>query len=135
MAQATLPVRSHELVNRVIEAWNVQDVDAVVQCYTDDLVYVDPNTRGPVRGRDAMRRYLTKLYTHWHMHWTIKEAFPLNDGQSGAYLWCASLRKPDGEDAVEVHGMDLVLMRDDLIARNEVYFDRALLAPRMGFGS
>ena len=42
---------------RYIAAWNTQSVDEVVACYSEDLVYVDPNTRGPVEGADAMRRY------------------------------------------------------------------------------
>jgi hypothetical protein len=31
-----------------------------------------------------------------------------------------------------INGMDLVLVQGELISRNEVYFDRSLLAPLMG---
>jgi ketosteroid isomerase-like protein len=48
-----------EIEGPLVTAWNAHDVERVVACYTDDLVYLDPNTRGPVEGADAMRRYLT----------------------------------------------------------------------------
>ncbi len=35
--------------------------------YTDDCVYRDPNTRGAVSGREALARYLTKLFRQWNM--------------------------------------------------------------------
>ena len=38
------------------------EVEPVVAWYTDDVVYTDPNTRGEVRGRDALRRWVTKLH-------------------------------------------------------------------------
>ena len=118
-----------ELKDRLIGAWNAQDVEAVVDCYTNDLVYVDPNTRGAVEGADAMRRYLTKLFGRWQMHWTVKETFPLAEVGGVAGLWRASFRLPGGSETVTADGMDLVLIEGDRVTRNEVYFDRAVLAP------
>ena len=121
-----------ELTRKVLDAWNGQDVEAVLDRYTEDVIYRDPNTRGTVSGREAMGRYLTKLFAAWEMNWSMKEFFPLGDEDGGAFLWRASLRRPGGEDSVEVDGMDLVLLRGDRISRNEVYFDRAVLAPLLG---
>ena len=112
-----------------IAAWNEQDPDQVVRCYTDDLVYVDPNTRGAVEGSEAFHRYLTKLFAAWRMRWEVKEIFPFTDAEGGAGLWRASFRRADGDTEVEVDGMDLVLVEGDRVRRNEVYFDRAALAP------
>jgi ketosteroid isomerase-like protein len=116
----------------LLDAWNRQDVEAVVACYTDDLVYVDPNTRGAVQGADAMRRYLSKLFGRWEMHWTLREVFSLADVDGSATLWHASFRKPGGELTVEADGMDLVVLDGERVKRNEVYFDRAVLAPLIG---
>ncbi len=121
-----------ELKQRLIEAWNAQDVEGVVSCYTDDLVYVDPNTRGPVEGAEAMRRYLTKLFSRWQMEWTVKETFPLEGIDGVAALWRASFRVPGGDETVEADGMDLVLLEGNRVRRNEVYFDRAVLAALLG---
>ncbi len=57
---------------------------------------------------------------------------PLADGRGVAVLWRASFRKADGEMTAEADGMDLVVVRGERIERNEVYFDRATLAPLLG---
>ena len=112
----------------VLGAWNLQDVDKTVACYTPDLQYCDPNTRGVVNGADAMRRYLRKLFGAWEMHWSLREVFPFTGVQGGAFLWHATLKKPGGDKTAEVDGMDLVILEGNRIKRNEVYFDRAALA-------
>jgi nuclear transport factor 2 (NTF2) superfamily protein len=119
----------HAIAENLLEAWNSQDVDRVVACYTDDLVYLDPNTRGEVKGADAMRRYLRKLFVGWKMSWSLKEAH-LFEGRNGcAAMWRASFQRPDGGEAVEADGMDLVLVEGHRVKRNEVYFDRTVLSP------
>jgi ketosteroid isomerase-like protein len=110
------------------DAWNRQDVEAVLERYTEDVVYRDPNTRGEVQGRDAMRRYLTKLFSRWQMHWATRDFFLFGDTNGVAVLWRATLQPKDGDRKVEVDGMDLVLVEGDKVRRNEVYFDRAALA-------
>jgi ketosteroid isomerase-like protein len=114
---------------RVLDAWNRQDVDAVVDCYTHDLVYRDPNTDGAIEGAEAMRGYLTKLFANWQMHWSQREVFLFVEADGAAVLWTAKLRPKVGDREATVDGMDLVVMTGDRIARNEVYFDRAVLAP------
>jgi ketosteroid isomerase-like protein len=116
-----------ELTAKTIAAWNAQDVDAVVACYTEDCIYRDPNTRGAVEGRAALRKYLAKLFESWRMEWTVKETHLFADGTGGAFLWRADLSPVGTETKKRIHGMDLVVMRGPLIARNEVYFDRASL--------
>lgn len=115
------------LIERFLAAWSSQDVERVLDCYTDDVRYHDPNTRGDVAGRDAMRRYLTRLFGAWTMTWKAREVFDLADEEGVAFLWRATFRRA-GEDAViEIDGMDLALLRGDRVARNEVYFDRTAL--------
>jgi hypothetical protein len=75
-----------------------------------------------------MRRYLTRLFAGWHMTWTAREAFDLADQEGVALLWRATFRRAGGDKAIEVDGMDLAVLRDDKVARNEVYFDRSALA-------
>jgi ketosteroid isomerase-like protein len=99
----------------------------VLACYTPDCVYLDPNTRGPVVGHDALRRYLTRLFQKWRMHWSMREFFPFGEGDSGTFLWHASLTPSAGGKTAEIDGMDLALVRGGLLYRNEVYFDRMAL--------
>lgn len=118
--------------SRFLAAWNSQDVEAVVDCYTADVAYRDPNTRGDVHGADAMRRYLGKLFGAWQMQWFLKKAYPLQEENGAAILWRATFQKKNKSRVLEVHGMDIVLFDGDRIKRNEVYFDRMRLLPILG---
>ena len=121
---------NHEKIARqVLDAWNTHDVERVVACYTPDLVYRDPGTRGDVRGADAFRRYLTKLFASWRMHWSAREVFPLEGTNGAAILWRATLTPAGGGGSVEIEGMDIAWIEGERLKRNEVYFDRAALAP------
>src|SRR5215813_8023931 len=94
--------RATELAERLLESWNTQEVERVVDLYTTDVRYRDPNTRGFVEGSDAMRHYLTKLFDRWQMHWALREAYPLLDADGAAVLWRATLRPRNGETEVEI---------------------------------
>ncbi|BBX57634.1 SnoaL-like domain protein [Mycobacterium shottsii] len=116
-----------ELAERLLQAWNTQEVDRVVGCYTADVRYRDPNTRGFVEGSAALRHYLTKLFDRWQMHWTLREAYPLRHEDGAAVLWRASFRFIGRDTEVEIDGMDLALTHGDRLSRNDVYFDRTPL--------
>jgi ketosteroid isomerase-like protein len=117
-----------ELTDAFLGAWNVQDVEKVLACYTPDVLYRDPNIHGQVSGAEALRHYLTKLFKVWDMHWSLREAYLLEGNKGGAILWHARLKKACDDKTAEVDGMDLVLLEGELIKRNDVYFDRAALA-------
>ena len=119
--------KARKLTERVLSAWNSQDIESVISCYTEDCIYQDPNTRGPVEGHDALRRYLGRLFQEWEMHWSLREFFLFADGQGGAFLWQAQLTPTSGGKTVEINGMDLVVTRGERMCRNEVYFDRLAL--------
>ncbi len=116
------------LADELLRAWNSQQVERVLSCYAADAEYRDPNTRGAVCGVDSMRRYLTKLFAQWRMHWTLREAHLFAEGQGCAVLWHATFQRPNAEATIGIDGMDFVEVRDGRIARNEVCFDRAQLA-------
>jgi ketosteroid isomerase-like protein len=118
-----------ELAKNFLEAWNTQDVEQVVATYTPDVQYRDPNTKGFVEGSDAMRKYLAKLFVGWDMHWALRELYPFDGTDGAAVLWHATLKRSGKDKVVEVDGMDLVLIEGDQIKRNDVYFDRAAMAP------
>lgn len=121
-----------EIAEELLAAWNTQDVGTVLGCYTEDVEYRDPNTRGMVMGHEALGRYLTKLFDGWQMHWRLRELFPLEHGDGSAVLWEATLGLKGSERSVVVDGMDLAVLRGRRLARNEVYFDRSALAALFG---
>jgi len=117
------------LAEEFLRAWNSQEVERVLECYTPDAEYRDPNTRGTVRGADSLRRYLTKLFATWRMHWTVREAQVFADTQGCAVLWHATFGRLTDDRTIAIDGIDYVEVRDGRIARNEVCFDRAQLVP------
>jgi ketosteroid isomerase-like protein len=60
---------SVEVVKRVIDAFNREDVDAAVDSMAQDLVFDFSNSRGPMsgvyRGREGMREFLTSFGEAW----------------------------------------------------------------------
>jgi ketosteroid isomerase-like protein len=116
-----------KLSESFLAAWNTQNVDKVLSCYTEDCVYRDPNTSGPVLGHDGMRRYLSRLFEQWRMHWSLREFFPFADEEGGAFLWHAELTPASGGKTTEIDGMDLAVVRGRRLCRNEVYLDRTAL--------
>lgn len=123
------------LAEEFLAAWNTHDVERVLGCYTSDVDYRDPNTRGSVHGGDALRRYLSRLFAEWTMHWSLREAHLFADGRGCAVLWHATFQRPGAETIIAIDGMDHVEVRDGRIARTEVWFDRSQLAPLLGAAS
>ena len=115
---------------RWLPLWTGNRPDPLADLYAPDAFYRDPATPGGLVGRDALRAYFTKLLARnpaWT--WTADEVWPLADGQGFALRWKAVI--PVGAAVVHETGLDLVQVHQGLIARNEVYFDRAaLLAAR-----
>jgi len=120
------------LAEEFLSAWNSQEVDRVISCYTQDCVYLDPNIKKPIIGHKALRRYLTRLFRRWKMEWSLKEMFRFADGEGVAFLWHARLTPVPGGGVVERDGMDLAVVRGQRLCRNEVYFDRLGLNIRSG---
>jgi hypothetical protein len=119
----------HDLAGHVLDAWNSQDVERVVETYAQEFSYVDPDTRGAITDRDALRRFLTKLFANVRAHTTAREALPLSGGDGVALLWSATVSLAAGDKRVEVDGVDIVRLDGERIADHQIYFDRAALAP------
>jgi hypothetical protein len=78
-----------------------------------------------------MRVYLRKLFAAWKMHWSSREIHRLEGIDGAAVLWHATFQKAGDDRVVEADGMDLAIFHGDRIERNEVYFDRSVLASLM----
>ena len=87
-----------------------------------------PNTRGEIKGNEALKHYLPKLFAGWDMTWSTREIHQLKDREGAALLWHATFKKKGGSKMVEADGMDLVIIRNGKVARNEVNFDRTVLS-------
>jgi ketosteroid isomerase-like protein len=121
--------RLRAVATQFFEAWSTHEPERVLACYTEDVEYRDPNVGSPIRGAEALDRYLRQLFAGWRMKWELRESYPVLAGEGAAVMWRASFRRADGERTVDVEGIDLVVLRGNRIRKNYVYFDRAVLAP------
>ena len=109
---------------RWLPAWTGNQPERLAAFYSEDAFYCDPAIPQGLRGRAALTAYFRKLLARnpdWV--WTHRGAMPMADGF--ANLWHASI--PAGGRTLEVDGLCTVQLRDGLIYRNEVYFDRTEL--------
>lgn len=100
---------------RWLAAWTAKDVDALCGFYSEDVVYMDPQTAGGLTGQAALRVYLTGLFAATPaMTYTPDETWPIPGGFCGRW-YC------DIAGGGRLRGFDLVILKGDKIALNEVY--------------
>lgn len=115
------PAAAQEFAARWLPAWTGNDPEKLAGFYTDDAFYADPGIPRGVQGKAALLEYFRRLlarYPAWT--WTQERAVPLEDGFLN--FWKAQI--PEKERAVVLRGVCMVQLRDGLIYRNEVFFDR-----------
>lgn len=111
-----------------LPAWTGNDPEGLASFYTDDAFYSDPAVPDGVRGRDALLDYFRALLARFpDWEWSMVEATPMVRGFLNH--WHATI--PVGDSVIEVDGVCTVALRDGLIERNQVYFDRSALLAAM----
>jgi hypothetical protein len=101
-----------------LAAWTAKDVPRLLGFYTDDAVYKDPQTAAGIAGHAALGAYLTGLFAATPpMTYAPEEIWPTHNGFCGRW-YCAM---GDGGVLGRMRGFDLVVLRGDKIALNEVY--------------
>jgi uncharacterized protein (TIGR02246 family) len=111
---------SHELIARHDAAWNDQDLDALNDLYTEDVVFQN-HTAGedPVVGRDAVRAHIGGIFERWpDMQFMSRRLYLADDFCVSE--WTARATAPDGR-RIEWDGVDVMPLRDGAIARKDVY--------------
>jgi len=115
---------AREFAERWLPAWTGNRPELLVSFYSDDAIYTDPGIRSGAHGRAALLAYFRRLlarYPDWV--WTQRGSVPMKDGFLNE--WHASI--PTGGKVIQVDGVCTVQLRDGLIYRNDVYFDRSEL--------
>lgn len=114
--------QARQFASRWLPAWTGNDPEGLLAFYAEDAFYLDPLIPQGVKGKKELRKYFTRLLAQnpsWV--WTQLEAIPMEGGFLNK--WLAKI--PVREKIVECVGVCLVQFNEqDLIIRNEVYFDR-----------
>jgi steroid delta-isomerase-like uncharacterized protein len=129
-------------IDRYNEAWGDHDVDAIVERHTDDSVFENHVTGDVNVGKDAIRAAITGIFTVFPdlsfetrrqyirddlvvQEWTARGTHLGTMTRSGIQV------EPTGK-AVEYRGMDVIPIRDGLVARKDVYSDSITLLRQLG---
>jgi hypothetical protein len=115
---------ARDFANLWLPAWTGNDPEHLAAFYTEDAFYSDPAIPEGVRGREALLAYFRVLLARFpDWKWTNTGATPME----GGFLnhWHATI--PVGGIVVECDGVCTVGLREGLIERNQVFFDRTEL--------
>jgi steroid delta-isomerase-like uncharacterized protein len=141
-----------ELAARYGDAWNTQDLDAIIELHTEDSVFQahaagSPPAEGKRAVRDAFAGYLALLpdinfaerslhvgEDHWvlesTMTGTVAQAIEV-EGVDPAAVFVAAVDEGRGA-RVEVPCVDVIEVRDGLVASKQTYLDSMLMQRQLG---
>jgi len=115
-----VPETTEELIALHDAAWNSQDVRALAELYTEDVVFQN-HTGGeePVVGREAVLEHIAGIFARWpDMRFTSRRLYLTP--QVCTSEWTAQATTGDGR-RIEWDGVDVMPLRDGAIARKDVY--------------
>jgi len=126
-------------------AWNDHDVEAIVSMHTEDSVFENHVTGDVNVGRDQIGRAISGIFAVFPdlsfegrrsylredlvvQEWTARGTHEGTMTRSGVEI------EPTGRK-VEYKGMDVIPIRDGLVARKDVYSDSITLLRQLGLTS
>ena len=134
---------ARELGDRWMAAWNDDDVDALLELVTDDVVYSDPAWDGELHGRAGVRTFYEfcgRAMPDMRFSEPMGMFFP-EEGDRMIVPWrmtatFAGPFEPPGfaptGDRIEVDGIDVWELRGDRACRYWAYYDAAGIARQVG---
>ncbi len=124
--------RNAAVMQRLGKGFARHDVDAILDCFTEDGIF--DITQGPdpwgerFQGKPAIRKALESLFAAIP-DVQFADATEWVAGQRGTSEWVCVGTTAKGH-AIRVNGCDLFTFRDGLIARKDSYFKRILRPDR-----
>ena len=104
---------------RWLKAWSDKDVERLLAFYAEDCRYFDPSVPQGLTGHEALRQYLTTLFASLPAtDYRPEEIWPTAEGFCGRW-YCVVGDDPAAPPMMR--GFDLVILKGDRIALNEVY--------------
>jgi steroid delta-isomerase-like uncharacterized protein len=142
-AQLTEATATEEIAERYGEAWNSQNLDAILDLHTEDSVFqLHVPGSAAVAGKEAIREtfaaflaqlpdinFATRRLQTGAEHWVLEST--LSGTAAAAFeLEDETIDSPGA--AVEVDCVDVIQLRDGLVARKDTYLDAVSFQRQMG---
>lgn len=128
-------------IGRYNEAWNTQDLDAIVAMHAPDMVFAN-HTAGETAAGEEVRGHIAKIFESWpDMKFETRRLY-VRDGVV-TQEWTATathsntlrrgdLEAPPSGEAVSWDGVDVIPFEDGLIKRKDVYSDSVSILRQVG---
>jgi len=126
-------------------AWNAHDVDAIVSMHTEDSVFENHVTGDVNVGREAIGRAISGIFAVFpDLAFETRRAYVRDDlvvqewtarGTHEGTMTRSGIEVPPTGRKVEYKGMDVIPIRDGLVARKDVYSDSVTLLRQLGLTS
>lgn len=134
-----------QLIDRYDAAWNAHDVEAILALHAEDSVFENHTTGERSVGKDEIGRAIAGIFTVFPdlefelrsrylredlvvQEWTARGTHRGKLARSGIEV------EPTGR-TVEYRGIDVIPVRDGLVARKDVYSDGVTLLRQLGLTS
>jgi len=146
MTRALGPTRAEQPLETTIaqysDAWNRHDVDAIVAMHTDDSVFENHTSGGIAIGKADIRKLLERVFaTFPDLQFATRRAYFREDVAVVEWTATATHANPITRGAqtfapsgrtLSWDGMDVIPMRDGLVARKDVYADSISFLRQLG---
>jgi steroid delta-isomerase-like uncharacterized protein len=132
-----------DFADRWQKAWNSREPGQVTALCTEDVIWDDPMTERPERGREAVAEYLRTVWRAFpDLEFTWPEGpFASFQGIKLALHWklTGTMRGPMEPPGfaptgrrIDLEGVDLLEIRDGLCCSYQGFFDRQAVAQQVG---
>jgi steroid delta-isomerase-like uncharacterized protein len=119
-----------ELIDRYNDAWNRQDVDAIVAMHAPDMVFHNHTAGERVEG-DAVREHIAGIFANWPGMRFSSRSLYVRDGLV-VQEWTATGTHAESGRAATWDGMDILPTRGGKFARKDVYSDSMSVMRQLG---
>jgi steroid delta-isomerase-like uncharacterized protein len=131
-----------KFIDRYNAAWNAHDVETIVSMHTEDSVFENHVTGDVNVGREQIGRAVAGIFAVFpDLTFETRRAYIRDDlvvqewtarGTHEGTMTRSGMEVPPTGHKVEYKGMDVIPIRDGLVARKDVYSDSVTLLRQLG---
>ncbi len=119
MTDADSAAALEDVIARYNDAWNGQDVDAIVALHAPDIVF-ENHTAGERAEGDDVRAHIASIFENWpDLRFSSRRLYA-RDGLVVSE-WTATATRQDTGERLEWDGVDIFPFEDGKILRKDVY--------------
>ena len=131
-----------DFIDRYNDAWNDHDVETIVSMHTDDSVFENHVTGDVNVGREQIARAIQGIFSVFpDLRFETRRVYIRDDlvvqewtarGTHEGTMTRSGIEVPPTGRKVDYKGMDVIPIRDGLVARKDVYSDSVTLLRQLG---